>query len=64
MERPDGSVGNRDPPGEALVVFPDDGLVVGISEERFAELDRLGALGTVLDGARSRVPDSRPPGAI
>jgi 8-oxo-dGTP pyrophosphatase MutT (NUDIX family) len=91
VERPDGSVGNRDPPGEALFVFPADGLaaelragvsestaadlverlvaiawhedtgpVVGISEERFGELDRLGALGPVLDGARSRAPPVDP----
>ncbi|WP_343942158.1 hypothetical protein [Pseudonocardia zijingensis] len=52
---------------ERLVAFAwhdADGLVVAISEERYAELDRLGALAVVLDGARSRVPDSRPPGAI
>jgi hypothetical protein len=31
-----------------------DGLVVAISEDRLAELERLGALGPVIDGARRR----------
>jgi hypothetical protein len=42
---------------ERLVTFAwwdADVLVVALGEDRLAELDRLGALGPAIDGARSR----------